>query len=382
MTRLHHVFHAGVEDRPGTALALLHAWIAASRHRHRVTVLGPSPVIDEARQLGLPLAAAMGAPHGLATMAAPAIAGVLSREPSPDAVVCWSLGAMQAVRLISPKRPATLCQTTRPAPREARRLASLMSRRRAPTAVVCFSPGTAETLVDAGCLNEGLHVVRPGVEPGLLETSDRHALRRSWGVVDPETPVAIALTTPPLAADAERAGLALGMAAEAMGNPGSLRQSIRLLCHPHQLRRELAQRVLGDIDMPDLIVQEPQVATPWLVLPGVDVALVFGHHGDRLARAWAMTAGRPLVAGPRSGAMDDIRHEEHALLAKSHAPRDFAHCIKQILEDRPRAAGLGERAAARAGERFDPATMARRLDDITVATHAPGDPEVARSRHA
>lgn len=377
--QLLHLFHAGVEHRPGTAAGLLKSWIDHSpEHRHDIVTVGPTALRRLTTDMGLPVSASIGAPRGLAEMAAASIRRIIAQRPDADAIVCWSPGTLRVTRVVASQHPVVACLAHRPSPAEARRLARSIQRRRGATVLVCFSHTVAEAAIDGGVRNEGLFVVRPGVEASWCDTADRTQLRQQWGILDESTPVVAALATPPLSADAERAGLALAMACEAMGNPGSLRQNIRLLCHPMQNARERARRVLGGIDMPDLVTQDHHTATPWRTLAGCDLALVFGPHGDRLARAWAMAAGRPTIVGPRAGAMDDIQHEQHGLVAKTHEPRDLAHCIKQVLEDRALAAGLGERAAARAGQRFDPATMAHRLDEIVhqrLHTHTPDAPK-------
>jgi hypothetical protein len=376
--QLLHLFHAGVEHRPGTAVGLLKSWIDHSpEHRHDVVTIGPTALRRLATDVGLPVSASIGAPRGLAEMAAAAIRRIIAIRPSADAIVCWSPGTLRVTRVGAARYPVVACLAHRPTAAEARRLARSIQRRRGATVLVCFSPTVAEAAINGGVRNEGLYVVRPGVEASWCDAADRMQLRQQWGVHDAWTPVVTALATPPPAADAERAGLALAMACEAMGNPGSLRQSIRLLCHPMQQSRERARRVLSGIDMPDLVVQDEHAATPWRTLPGCDLALVFGPHGDRLARAWSMAAGRPTIVAPRAGAMDDIQHEQHGLVAKTHEPRDLAHCIKRVLEDRAAAAGFGERAAARAVQRFDPAVMAHRLDEIVhqrLHTHTPEAP--------
>ena len=372
-----HLFHAGVHDRPGTALGLLRSWIDHSpQHGHDVVVVGPSALIEMARSLHLPVSAALGAPHGRAEMAAAGIRRVIAQRPEADAVVCWSPGTLQVTRLLASKVPAVACLAHRPTPGEAKLLARTIRRRRGATVVVCFSPTVAQAAVDGGVRNEGLHLVHPGMDASWCWSSERAGLRERWGVSDERAAVVAALATPPLEADAERAGLALSMAAEAMGNPGSLRESLRLVCHPLQVHRDRARRVFDRVEMPRLIAQDPDAAMPWRILPGCDLAVVFGPFGDRIARGWAMAAGRPVVAAPRPGVDNgDIHPEQHGLVAKSHEPRDLAYCIKRLLEDRPFAAALGERAAARAAQRFDPADMARRLDGIIHArlhSHTPG----------
>ena len=361
-----HILHAGVHDRPGNVVGLMRTWIDHSAHRgHDVLVIGPSALGRMAHRAGLNVSAVLGAPHGWAEMAAPAIRHHL-RERRPDAVACWSPGAFRATRAVGDDVPTLACLAHRPTPAEGRRLGRSLARHRGESLVVCFSATTAQAAVEMGVGNEGLYLLRPGVEGSWCETADRAALRASWGVTDDATPVVLALASPPLEADAERAGLALAMACEAMGNPGSLRQSVRLLCHPLQRSRSRAARVLGGIDMPRLVVQSEEAASPWRVLRGCDAVLSFGDHGDRLARAWGMAAGRAVVTGPRPDAATDIRHEEHGLIAKSHEPRDLARCIQRIFEDRAMAAGLGERAAARAATHFDPAAMAGALDDLVA----------------
>lgn len=376
--QLLHLFHAGVDHRPGTAAGLIKSWIDHSpEHRHDVVSVGPTALRHLLAAVGLPVSASIGAPGGRAEMAAAAIRRAIVQRPEADAIICWSPGTLRVTRMMASHHPVVACLAHRPTPIEAKRLARSMQRRRGATVLVCVSPTVAEAAVNGGVGNEGLYVMRPGVEASWCDGADRTTLRKRWGVHDATTPVVTALATPPLAADAERAGLALAMACEAMGNPGSLRQSIRLLCHPLQQSRERARRVLGGIDMPELVIQDDDAATPWRTLPACDLALVFGPDGDRLARAWAMASGRPVVVGPRAGAMDDIQHDHHGLVAKTHEPRDLAHCVQQVLADRPAAAGLGERAAARAAERFDPAAMARRLDEIVVQrlhTHTPEAP--------
>jgi len=356
---------AAQEDRCCLSAATLKAWLDHSQdHAHRVVALGPSRVQNTLASLDIQLAAFGGAIQGTAELSASMLRRWL-REFSQDidALVCWSVGTLRMARHLRPSLPCVLCLPQPPSTADARLLARLM-RKRGAVHVICFSPTAANILITEGVRNEGLFVVRPGVMPSLCTVCDRDALRESWGITDQETPLLMAVGNSTMRVNAERAALTMALATEAMGNPGTLRQDIRLLVHPGQQYRVLGHEIFRSVEMPQLMIQDGQANDLWQVLPGIDIALVFGRFGDRLARAWAMASGRAVVCGPGLGVEDDVRDGIDGLIAKSNEPRDLAHCLKELLVDRALRASLGERAAARALDWFSPTQMAQTLDQL------------------
>ncbi|MCY2927207.1 MAG: hypothetical protein NT031_17590 [Planctomycetota bacterium] len=94
---------------------------------------------------------------------------------------------------------------------------------------------------------------------------------------------------------------------------------------------------------------------------------VFFHERDCGvgALAWAMAAGLPHLAECAPAGVG-------ALLAKPHDPRQASAAILRIMQDGALRGRLGQEAARRAGEKFAPAVVRARLNEIYAAIESGG----------
>jgi glycosyltransferase involved in cell wall biosynthesis len=126
---------------------------------------------------------------------------------------------------------------------------------------------------------------------------------------------------------------------------------------PQRLAAELgvesAVRVLGRReDIPDLV-------------DAADLAvLASDREGTPLAMLEYMEAGKPIVATRVGGIPDLVTDGAEALLVEPGSPDALAEGIRALLDDRGRAARLGNRARERSRRDFDFQTMVERVESL------------------
>ncbi|MEM9414428.1 MAG: hypothetical protein AAGA29_02980 [Planctomycetota bacterium] len=124
-----------------------------------------------------------------------------------------------------------------------------------------------------------------------LETCDREAMRRRWGLADNDHAVAMIGRT--LGdADTALAALAGVMVQGILDARGKEAGRLALICHPQHPRRREAQRMLDSADHASLLIQEPKLDQPWRTYPACDAALVTAPSARPTLHAyWATQAG-------------------------------------------------------------------------------------------
>jgi glycosyltransferase involved in cell wall biosynthesis len=90
------------------------------------------------------------------------------------------------------------------------------------------------------------------------------------------------------------------------------------------------------------------------LLPALDVFVLVSHwEGVPIAVLEAMAAGVPVVATDVGGTSSIVRHGETGILVPPAEPARFAQAVRELLEDRPFALALAERALAYVRQHHD-----------------------------
>ena len=211
--------------------------------------------------------------------------------------------------------------------------------------VVCWTSGAAQIASRFGCA----HVVRRVDDASLSpfarriiakanadlaasQTVLRDRLRGQWDAEE-QTFVVALLGDRFDAVDALVALIAVISAHESLVASQPDCAEVRLLCHPLAKRRADAARLGELLSFDRIMVQDAQVAMPWSVLPGCDIALTPNPSEAGLSILWAQAAGVPvLVPGDRRLAMLD--ELEHRVAARSSAPKDLADALANWAQSR------------------------------------------------
>jgi hypothetical protein len=372
MPRILHLIDAASRQACPTTLALIalsagHRPADPPQRRQRVLLLGGARLDDDARSAGLEHAQRIGVPSGRALLGAAALRRAIAGK-TYDLIHCWSVGAALVAALLRPRTPRLVSFTQMP---HADSLPWL--RRAAPLAggrvgFTVIHDGLRRRLADCGVNVAGVRVVEPGIDPADPgPTPPPRDLRDQWRLADPDDRVLILLSDPPAAADARWANLGLGLVNESLTTVMGRNTRLRLMMTPNQRRRAAGWRMMINYGVADLVGQDPRIAAPWMVLPACQATLFVGPTDPGLAMAWAMAAGRPIVAEDRPGATDWLTSDDNALLAEANQPKRLAHRLHQLLVDTPLADRLGRAAADTARERFDPSGYLARLRDAYAA---------------
>ncbi|MEM1356202.1 MAG: hypothetical protein AAGC44_14650 [Planctomycetota bacterium] len=268
MTRTLHILDQ--RDAPaglGQTLGLIADAQAREPAQHHTLLLGGEPIRTAARRVGLTHTTLQPSPRGL-THAALA----LRREPrdllaSADRVECWSIQAADYAARVG-------CRT--------------------------FQPRFGQ-VGDTG-------FARQTIAEDRLGECDREAVRNRWGL-SPNDQVIALLCDRPAAQSALPASLTIVLAQETRRaqNADDARQAkrlaptpaptLRLLIPPDLAKLVDAERVYTEAGYPDLLLQDPDLAYPWSVLPACDGALIINPQLAGLSAIWAKAANLPTIGG-------------------------------------------------------------------------------------
>ena len=235
--------------------------------------------------------------------------------------------------------------------------------------------------------------LRPAVDPGVIALEDRPELRAGWGADETAFVVGL-LGEPPDRLDAESALAAVGRVA-------MTGRDIKLVLHRDAARHSTLRRWLGKLGLADALILDDRVAEPWVVVSGLDAALLatrprprprderrgaigrlagrvtdaIGLSGSLAAAAgdgplpmtlpllWAMAAGLPVIAEDCEVWGEVIDDGHSGLLFEQGGFNTVALHILNLFEDAHLARRLGAAARALIEKRFDPETFAERLGD-------------------
>ena len=338
----------------------------------RVYLLGGASLERAARAAGVSDFVRVGVPMGSAVFGGRALRRELRRrgEGDFDLVHCWSIGALTLATMMLRATPRLLTLTVPPTGRGTRWLRVVTSEVAGRAELLPISSTIQRTLLMGGVNPRGVHVVRPGIDMSRVIPNGRARamLREKWKIEDPKAVIIGLASDPPTAADAVAATIISRYAMETLLVEGI---DVRAVLHPFQRRRLQAKGMLRDLDGLRLIIDEPDIAEPWSVLPGCDIVLALGTQGPvrvrnldaivtssqrpitrdighgylgaggsaesgggGLSLLWAMASNVPVVGEATYGISEIVEDRHSALLARPGLFRGLAHRIRQIITDK------------------------------------------------
>lgn len=211
--------------------------------------------------------------------------------------------------------------------------------------VVCWTEGAAQIASLFGCA----HVVRQiddatlspfaqrmigqaHADLAVTQTVSRDSLREQWGVAQ-EAIVVSLLGDRFDDVDVLTAMVAAMLTCESLHASQPDHAEVRLLCHPLAKRRADATRFGELLSLDRLMIQDAQIAMPWSVLPGCDIALTPTPSAAGLSILWAQAAGVPVVT-PRDRRFVMLDALEHRVTARSSKPKDLADALTNWAQSR------------------------------------------------
>ena len=336
MNVLHLIDAACPQACPATYALIADTFNTDRASQSHVWLLGGPQLAHDAAAANLNYQRRIAVPRGHALLGLPAVRHHLRRHAPADRIQhihAWSASSLALARLLMPRVPRTLMLTQTPSPAAVAAIVRLLAHP-GPTCteVQTLTSDIADTLAAAGAAT---HLIKPLpmiLDPHRLDATDAHreALRRRWGAADPSARVIALVTDPPTACNARAAAITLALTHESVRRdphpPG-----LTLLVHPDQQAGLEARELSQALGNPIRIVQESQLAAPWQVLAGIDIALATGPGAAGLGLAWARVANVPILAACDGVATDQLLGRESAVLAENDQPRQLAHHLTTML---------------------------------------------------
>ena len=350
MRVVHLLDQAGWQTCP-TTLALLAQTIGRLGDCEQdVLLFGNAALERAARQRGIERVVRLATPFGRAMFAWLAVRHHARRGRladldlgNADLLHCWSTETLTLATSLWRNVPRVLTLAVAPSPRAVRWLSILGRETSRPTVLLATTATIRRTLLTGGVPESSAHVVRPGLDLGMVDHESRTLLRRQWGLTSDRAKVIALLGDPPHATDALEPARMLLLAGDAYA-PG--RQPIRLLICPDQARRRAAENLLRGLGREHWIIRDRRLTEPWRALPGCDLALTMAPHGGGLSLLWAMAANVPIIAEATHAVSEIVEDRHSALLAKPGKNGLLAHRIKQLIDDDRLALRLKDAARA------------------------------------
>ena len=298
----------------------------------------------------------------------------------PDVVHAWSLRGGRLAGQLVRDTPVVVNAMVGPEPATpiARCASALSARVNRPAVTTMLAPhdGVAHSLLFAGLDERDVHIAAPGVDLRLLELHRqpaRKALRRAWGIDDES--LLVGLISQPVAWSNART------AASIVTLPVTAHRDVKLLVHPDAMRLQEAYEWARPLMLDHCLIQEPDLAEPWRVLAGLDVALWIGNRrrqhdsSDPIAQSrqpapcmlpivWAMAAGVPVMAERCAASESVITHGENGLLIDPEGVTTGAKLMIALFDDPALRRDLGQAAQQTIASKFTIAHAARRIDDV------------------
>ncbi len=326
--RVLHVLDDRADEACGTTLALLAQTLAEQAQAGvttRVLLLGGQALGQAVRAAGIAdferVAPPLGRPWLAPTVLHRAF-GDDAGQGHTDVVEAWSLMALGAAAIFRPHTPRIMHLLQTPDPTIQRRLNRLMMRAgfdlKTPT-------GHLRRAVIAGGLPPGrvFHASARLQRPAARPSPTAPAATFDFAYHRPRT-VAL-LGDPAWAVPTADVALAVSMSQEITQRP------LRLLVHPDADQRARAQRLLNDLDRPDMLVQDAAADTPWNVFGGID-AVMLGTRAAPLLIPLILDAGLPVLAPDlpqHRELLGDTLDNTRVFWAPDARPRHLAHALTQ-----------------------------------------------------
>jgi len=362
--RVLHLIESDSPQADATTLALMGSALGRmGRIDQRVLLLGGATLRRTAQAAGLNgEVAALGVPFGRALLGWPALTRRIAAMGRFDVIHCWSGGALSWATLAMPHVPRVMTLTQPPSSRAVHWFRTLGREAHRPAIFLPISSTLRRALLAGGVTGETVHVLRPGIDLSRVEHARRAELRKAWGIApaeDATTKIVALLSDPPTAGDAREAALTIGIVEEILDNV-----RIHLLVHPGASRRRHAELMLRTTRGGRRLIRESELAQPWRVLAGCDLALACGHGGGGLSLLWAMAANIPII-GEATYAISEILEDRHsALLAKPNQQKELIKRIMRLLRDEQLAYKLRDTARHEAYSYFSRQRYCQSLEQV------------------
>lgn len=204
--------------------------------------------------------------------------------------------------------------------------------------VVCWTEGASQLASVLGCA----HAIRrvsdatlcPLARDVITQASgsivahnavDRELLRQRWGFKE-QTRVIALIGDHFDQLDMRAAIMAMAFTHEALRAAQPDHSDIRLLCHPLTRRRAEASLFSELLHCDELLFQDAEIAMPWSVLPGCDLALAPWPESAGLSMLWAEAMGVPILT-PRDASLPLLEEMNYVVYSRSNKPKDLADAL-------------------------------------------------------
>jgi hypothetical protein len=327
--------------------------------------------------MAFPRTARLRVPRALAALVS-AMEGAHGRF---DLVHAWSARTGGICARLLPDRPSVVSAMVGPqrqslVERVAWAHAASVSRA-APRRVLAANESVAGELLLAGADPGALLIVEPGVDVSLLREDrqpSRLALRQRWDV-DDET-LLVGLISQPISWGDARA------AASIVTLPVTANRNVKLLVHPNATRLQAAYEWARPLELDRCLIQDPDLAEPWRVLAGIDVALWLGNerteYDSGAAQSWsgrhplpglqpilwALAAGLPVIAERCAAVSELIRDGENGILIEPGDVPAGAKNMTALHDDANVRRSLGQAAQRIVAAQFTIARAAQRVGQV------------------
>jgi len=339
--RILHVIDPSMPGLGATALRLVHDVIArAADHAHEAIVMGTSDDLALARRCGLETRGAIQPPRGLPMSGWRELQRLVNdrnSQPSIDVIHAWGLRSAVVAATACPRSPRV--SSLLYGPRTDGRGSWLWMLARQPAMpIMCASERAAQQLQRPRFRADMVQVVPPGIAMDERIFTPRETVRARWGEEHglPADAMIIGLPVdPPDATDVH----VIANAAARLNLSG---RPTCLVAHHAGRRRLYSRRFLRQLSLSKVLIIDDLIAEPWLVLRGLDAAVMFASTQSPLPILWAVAAGLPIIA--EQGGIMNWRDGETALLIPKGDINSTADRMTRLYNDR----SLGARLAANA----------------------------------
>jgi len=330
--RILHLFDHSALSLPYSRLALLAQSLGRIPDAEQdVCLLGNRQLEQAALSVGIEPRWRISPPGGHAALSYFAIRNRIPAR-TYDLIHCWSADAMGSATLamlLAPSVPRVVTVAQMPSSKQTHWARMLSGDRVGRTTYLPITSAIRRQLLTHGVAEQAAHVLRPGIDMGLIAHNKREALRQAWEVA-PGTVVVALLGDPIEVVNCITAYMTIGLANEGM-NPGENR--LALVVHGMQKERIQSMIFARHLGQAEMVIVDDRIARPWDALPGCDIAMAIGDDAAGLSLLWAMAAGVPIVGEARPSICEMVEDHHSALLARPGVPRLISHRIAQIIND-------------------------------------------------
>jgi len=297
-----------------------------------------------------------------------------------DLIHAWTPQSAIVAVMAAPQRPRIVTLAVGPVSGIETQVVSMLMDRHA-TPVLASSSAVRREYLSLGLDRRLMSVLPPAVNPESVESEDRAALRRRWGIPG-QAFVIGSLSEPTNWVDA-RTAISVVTRVAATG------REVRLLLHHSAARRVEAERWAARLELRSLMVMDDAAAEPWRVVSGLDAALLFGGElnsmdlsdlgsplaaltgGGRRLRPmpgimpllWAMSAAVPVIAEASDAVKDAVVDGQSGLLVDQGDVNAAADRIIRVHDDATIAGRIGMQARAAVQRRFHVSAYCVRLKE-------------------